>query len=89
MIIVAYDGTQDEYDRIIAEKTAEGFILTDVQNITEGNFLGFKEPSEIPAQPEKSTALQELADLKAAGIPKSITEIGRYLERMTDIMLGE
>jgi Asp-tRNA(Asn)/Glu-tRNA(Gln) amidotransferase B subunit len=45
--IYKYDGSQAEYNRIVAEKTAQGFILTDVSNVTEGDFLGFKEPSEI------------------------------------------
>lgn len=48
MKIISYDGTQQEYDRILAEQTALGFILTNVSNITEGNFLGFQEPEWVP-----------------------------------------
>lgn len=51
--------TQEDYDRIVAEKAAQGFILTHVSNITEGNYLGFKEPEEI-----KPTLDAELKTLK-------------------------
>jgi len=47
MQIVKYDGTQKEYDKIVQEKIAQGLTLTNVSNVTEGDFLGFKEPVEI------------------------------------------
>ena len=59
MEIVAYDGTQEEYTRIVAEKEPEGLILTNVSNITEGNFLGFKLPAEIPPLNEAQATLEE------------------------------
>lgn len=52
--------TQEDYDRIIEEKTAQGLILTNVSNVTEGNFLGFKEPEEI--KPELDTDLKALKE---------------------------
>jgi hypothetical protein len=63
MQIVKYDGSQKEYDKIVAEKTAAGFILTDVANVTEGNFLGFKEPDEIKT-PVQNSIETEIAELK-------------------------
>ena len=42
-----YDGTQEEYDTIVAEKTSQGLTLTNVQNITEGNFLGFMKTKDL------------------------------------------
>ena len=62
MQIIKYDGTTKEYDRIVAEKTAQGFILTNVSNVTEGDFLGFKEPDEIKTSVQSSieTKLAEL-----------------------------
>lgn len=58
MQIIKYDGTQEKYNSIVAEKQAQGFTLTDVANVTEGNFLGFKEPSEIQ-EPIVQTSLEE------------------------------
>jgi hypothetical protein len=62
MQIVKYDGTQEEYDRIATEKTAQGLTLVAVSNITEGDFLGFKEPDEIkePVQTDIETDIAEL-----------------------------
>jgi hypothetical protein len=64
MQIVKYDGTTKEYDRIVAEKVAQGFTLTDVSNVTEGDFLGFKEPDEIKT-PVQSSIETKLAALEA------------------------
>lgn len=47
MQIIMYDGTQEEYDTIVAEKTSQGLTLTNVQNITEGNFLGFMKTKDL------------------------------------------
>lgn len=86
MQIVKYE-TEDEAQQIIAEKAAQGLILVQVQNISDGNFLGFMEPSEMPEpHTEKSTALQELAKLKAAGRPKSISEIGKHIELIEKVL---
>jgi len=60
MQIIKYQ-TEAEMQQIIAEKIGKGLILVEVQNIIEGNFLGFKEPSEIPESPPPSPSLQELA----------------------------
>lgn len=53
MIIVKYE-TEAEAEANKAEKEAQGFKLTEVRNITEGNFLGFQEPGwkepEYPKQ---------------------------------------
>jgi len=45
MQIVKY-ATEQEAQEIIAQKQKEGLVLTHVSNITEGNFLGFKERAE-------------------------------------------
>ena len=47
MQIIKYQ-TEEEAQIIIAEKILQGFILTDVSNIGEGNFLGFTEEALIP-----------------------------------------
>lgn len=41
MLLVKYD-TEQEAKRIIKQKTSMGYTLVSVQNITEGNFLGFQ-----------------------------------------------
>lgn len=46
MQIVKYQ-TEEESQQIIAAKQAQGLTLVEVANITEGNFLGFKEPDEF------------------------------------------
>lgn len=51
--------TEEEASRIKAEKEAAGFILVEVQNITEGNFLGFQEIGWTPPEPEE-TQVQRL-----------------------------
>lgn len=68
MQIIAYDGTPEELERIQAEKEAEGFLLVEVQNVVEGNFLGFvdKEGYNPPAPtPPKTPIEEELAVTKA------------------------
>ncbi len=59
MRIIAYDGKQEEQERITAEQAAEGYYLVEVQNITEGDFLGFAESPLQPSDPE-DTDLQKL-----------------------------
>jgi len=59
MIIIAYNGTQSEIDRITNEQNAVGFVLTHISNITEGDFLGFTEKAKIDV-----TAEQEISELK-------------------------
>lgn len=63
MQIVKYT-TEAEAQLIIAEKTGQGLILTDVSNITEGNFLGFKEPIEIPPVVPQSTVEDRLTNIE-------------------------
>lgn len=58
MQIVKYE-TEEEADKIKIEKKAQGMILTNVANVTEGNFLGFKEPDEIPVIPVISPTIDE------------------------------
>lgn len=71
MIIIKYE-TEEDAQRIIAEKQAEGYTLVEVQNITEGNFLGFEEPGWVPPEipPDVTEQIQELqnenTDLKLA-----------------------
>ena len=64
MTIVKYDGTQAELDRIVTEKEIEGYALIQVQNITEGNFLGFakEEDLQVIPNPEPSVELQDTLD---------------------------
>jgi hypothetical protein len=58
MIIIKYT-TEEEGQQIIADKTSQGYTLLDVQNIDEGNFLGFLEPNETLPEKDK-TELQIL-----------------------------
>lgn len=51
MIIIKYE-TEEEGKQIITEKSAAGYTLVAVQNVTEGNFLGFQEPGWVPPEPE-------------------------------------
>lgn len=53
MQIVQYQ-TEEEKQQIIAEKTAIGLHLIEIQNITEGNFLGFDDhPNPRPIMPNE------------------------------------
>lgn len=61
MIIIKYT-TEEEVELIIAEKTSQGYTLVEVQNITEGNFLGFLEPNETLPENAK-TETQKLQDM--------------------------
>ena len=58
MEILKYSN-QDEYEKLIAEKTAQGLVLTNVSNVKEGNFLGFKELSELKTPIEQK--LEEIS----------------------------
>jgi hypothetical protein len=57
MQIVKYE-TEQEAQQIIQEKEALGFVLIEVSNITEGNFLGFTEPQSLI----KRTTLDEVIE---------------------------
>ncbi|OWA36784.1 hypothetical protein B9G55_01505 [Saccharibacillus sp. O16] len=54
MRIVAYDGTKDEEERIVAEQLEAGYYLVEIQNIIEGDYLGFAESPLQPTDPEDS-----------------------------------
>lgn len=82
MRIIAYDGTQEDMDRIISEQEKEGYILIEIQNITEGNFLGFSQTAYTP--PEVPTDIQVL-DQKIKEHSKSIEDLNAA---MTEIILG-
>lgn len=65
--------TEEEAQQIIADKTVQGLILTDVQNITEGNFLGFAEnpiqrPTPIEQRIQDMQNTIDLLLLKQEGI---------------------
>lgn len=60
MIIIKYT-TEEEGQQIIVEKISQGYILIEVQNITNGNFLGFLEPNETLPEKDK-TELQILKE---------------------------
>jgi hypothetical protein len=55
--------TEDEAQAIIAKQTAQGLVLSNVANITEGNFLGFMESEKVGiitnALPEQLAELKE------------------------------
>ncbi|AEY64838.1 hypothetical protein [Clostridium sp. BNL1100] len=67
MIIIKYT-TEEEGQQIIADKTSQGYTLIEVQNITEGNFLGFLEPNETLPEKDKTElqVLQETVDTLVA-----------------------
>lgn len=60
--IVMYT-TEEEAQRIISTETANGLLLVEVQNIVNGNFLGFVvvKPAKVivDTSPEQLAALQE------------------------------
>jgi hypothetical protein len=64
--IVKYE-TEEEKQAIINSQAAEGFALTDIANITEGNFLGFDDTSSQQiigdTTSEKLTDIQNSIDL--------------------------
>ena|GEM_PF-6405365 len=51
MKIVKYE-TEEEAEQIKNQQIAKGYILVEVSNITEGNFLGFQEVGWIEPEPE-------------------------------------
>ena len=51
MKIVKYE-TENEAEQIKNEHIAKGYILVEVSNVTEGNFLGFQETGWIEPEPE-------------------------------------
>lgn len=67
MEIIKYD-TEDEAEQIIADKTSAGYTLVEVQNVTEGNFLGFQPPDWIAPETEETQlqkAQKQLAELES------------------------
>lgn len=58
--IFKYDGTQEEQERIAAEQLTNGYVLTHISNITEGNFLGFMKDGTVP---EPKTSIEEKIEL--------------------------
>lgn len=58
MIIVKYQ-TESEAEAIITEKTAAGYVLTNVDNVTEGNFLGFVEADKAPSSEPTLSEIKE------------------------------
>jgi hypothetical protein len=63
MIIVKYE-TEEEADQIKIDKIGLGYILVEVSNITEGNFLGFQESGYVPPVQEQPLIAQ-VAELKS------------------------
>lgn len=59
MIIIMYDGTQAEYNRIVAEQAKKGFPLIEISNVKEGNFLGFDD------RPDQNTHVVALSEIDA------------------------
>lgn len=63
MRIISYDGTKEEKERIEAEQAEEGYMLVEIQNIVEGNFLGFVDKdgyNPTPPPTPEATQLQQL-----------------------------
>lgn len=65
MLIVKYE-TEEEAAQIIEVKQGEGYTLVEVQNVTEGNFLGFQEPGWTPPTEVIEKLQNENTDLKLA-----------------------
>ena len=67
MEIVKYE-TEEEAEQIKANKVAAGFVLVEIQNITEGNFLGFQKIGWTPPEPEETQVqhLQKQVDVLSA-----------------------
>lgn len=67
MLIIKYE-TEEEAERIIAEKNAQGFRLSEIANITEGNFLGFDD-SEVKQREidELKIVVADLAEIVMGG----------------------
>lgn len=62
-MIIAYTSTE-EREQIIQERTLAGFWLVEEKNITEGNFLVFKNADSPPPEPSEIEILkQEIASL--------------------------
>lgn len=51
MKIIKYDGTEQSKELIVNEQENNGFTLTAISNITEGNFLGFMDNPIIQPPP--------------------------------------
>lgn len=63
MIIVKYT-TVEEKEQIINEQVSKGLELVSVANITEGNFLGFEDPTTFVIYQPKLELEEEVSDLK-------------------------
>lgn len=63
MISIFKYETEEEAQQIIDDQTANGLILVEVMNITEGNFLGFADVA--PPIPDKTPIEQQLDEVKS------------------------
>lgn len=54
--------TEEEAQQIISENKAQGLVLVEISNITEGNFLGFAENS-IPTPTTSETRLSNIENI--------------------------
>lgn len=71
MEIIKYSNEQEKQN-IIQTKTAQGLILVEIANLTDGNFLGFMAPSDIP---EPKTPIEQRLDAIEAKLDELATKI--------------
>ena len=70
MLIIPYDGTEEHMNSIASQKKSEGYRLKEVQNITEGNFLGFMDtqPQIEIIQVEEPVTNSQLEELQSQNL---------------------
>ena len=56
--IIDYDGTQEDILRKSTEQSAEGFILTEVQDYFDGHHLVFDDGQPVISMEDRVTALE-------------------------------
>lgn len=84
--IIAYDGTYEDQQRIEKEQEAEGYILVEIQNITEGNFLGFVlKDGYVPTTPQPEETKIEKLEKRLEETNAAVNDL---TVAMVDFMMG-
>jgi len=83
MLVISY--TPGEEEEIVREKTNAGYMLVEVQNILQGNFLCFREPGWLPPA-EVVSLTEQIAILKESDLTNK--EMINGLGNMIAAMLG-
>jgi len=77
--IVGYT-SEDEMNNLRQKYETEGYVLIEVQNVTEGDFLVFREPGWLPPA-EAASLTDQIAALRTADLDNKsmINDLGETL----------